>query len=126
MALTHVTATRNSLADVIGDQLNSGSLVYYLADATTEVATITLAADAFDAGGTGGAGIITMLGVPLEDTSATGNASDVAGFKLETSVAAEVLRGVIALSGADLDISSLVIAAGEKVEITSFTYESSS
>ena len=122
MSLEHVTATRILLADVVGDQLDSGDLQFLLADATTEVALIDLTATAFDPAASE---TITLNGVPLSDTNATGNASDVAVFKFRTSVAAEVFRGVLALAGGDINMSSLLIAATDTVQLTSFTYTSS-
>ena len=122
MALAHVTATRLLLADVVGDQLDSGDLQFLLADATTEVATIALTATAFDAAATA---TITLNGTPLSDSSATGNAADVAVFKFRTGAAAEVFRGVLHTSTGDINLSSLAIAAGDTVQLTSFTYTSS-
>lgn len=122
MALTHVTATRSSLADVVGDQLDSGFIVLYLSDVTTEVATIPLGAAAFPASVDGST---TWANSPASDTDATGNASAVANFTLETSGSAEVLRGAVGTSGSDLNLSSLTIANGDTVTITSFVYNAS-
>ena len=123
MALTHVDSlARNGLADYIVDQLNSGHIVFTLADGSTEVATIDLAATAF---GAAAAGTATMLGVPLSDTTATGNASAVAVFLAQSSVPAEVFRGSVGTSGEDINLSSLVIGTGDTVTLSSFTYSSS-
>lgn len=118
MSLTHVVAARNGLADYIVDQLNSGNLVI-MTSGDVEVATLPLAATAFGAAssGTATAGTIT------DDTSATGGTA--ALFKMETSGAAEVFRGTVATSGADLNLTSLAIGAGDTVSVTSFTYSAS-
>ena len=123
MALEHDdTLARNGLADYIVDQLDSGHIVFTLADGSTEVATIDLAATAF---GAAAAGTATMLGVPLSDTTATGNASAVAVFLAQNSSPAEVFRGSVGTSGEDINLSSLVIGAGDTVTLSSFTYSSS-
>jgi len=125
MALTHVDSlARNGLANYIVDQLDSGHLVFTLADGSTEVATIDLAATAFGAASSGTA---TMLGVPLSDSTATGNASPVTKFLMQDSDPAEVFRGSVGAtsSGEDIELSSTTIGTGDTVTITAFTYSAS-
>ena len=123
MALTHVDSlARNGLADYVVDQLDSGHIVFTLADGSTEVATIDLAATAF---GAAAAGTATMLGVPLSDTTATGNASPVAKFLAQNSTPLEVFRGSVSTSGEDINLSSLTIGSGDTVTLSSFTYSAS-
>jgi hypothetical protein len=81
-----------------------------------EVATITFNATAF---GASSGGVITLAGVPLEDASATGGV--VAQFSIFNGSAAKVLEGVVAVSGQDLDLTSLTVGATDTVELTSFT-----
>ena len=54
MPVSHDTDTRNGLCDYVVDQLDGGTLVFYQADGTTEVATLTFGTPAFDAAGTAG------------------------------------------------------------------------
>ena len=122
MSLTHVTATRNILADDVVDQLDSGDFMFTLADGTTEVATVDLSATAF---GAAAVGIATMADTPLSDSSATGNASPIAKFLARTSGAAEVFRGSVGTSGEDINLTSLTIGATDTLTLSSFTYESS-
>lgn len=122
MALTHVTATRSSLADVVGDQLDSGTCVFTLANGTTEVATVALGAAAFPASADGST---AWANGPASDTDATGNASEVAVFLMKTSGDAEVFRGAVGTSGSDINLSSLTIANGDTVTLSSFTYNAS-
>ena len=123
MALTHdITLARNGLADLVVDQLNNGHIVFTLADGSTEVATIDLAATAFGAAASGTA---TLLGVPLSDGSATGNASPVAKFLAQSSAPAEVFRGSVGTSGEDINLSSLTVGNGDTVTLSSFTYSAS-
>lgn len=118
MALTHTTAVRNGLADYVVDQLDGGNLVF-MTSGDSEVATLALNATAFGAAasGTATANAIT------DDTSATGGT--VALFKMETSVATEIFRGTVSTSGADINLTSLSIGAGDTVQMTSFTYSAS-
>jgi len=118
MSLTHTTAVRNGLADYVVDQLNSGNLVI-MTSGDVEVATLPLNATAFGAAasGTATANAIT------DDSSATGGTA--AKFKMETSGATEIFNGTVGTSGADLNLSSLSIAATDTVSVTSFTYSAS-
>ena len=122
MSLIHVTATRNILADDVVDQLDSGDFMFTLADGTTEVATIDLSATAFGAASSGTA---TMADTPLSDSSATGNASPIAKFLARTSVPAEVFRGSVGTSDADINLTSLTIGATDTLTLSLFTYSAS-
>ncbi len=53
------------------------------------------------------------------DTSATGNASAVAFFRIHDSDDAVILQGTIGTSGCDLNLNSTTIAATAVVDITS-------
>ncbi len=125
MSLSHVTATRNALADLVVDQLDSGNLVI-MTDGDVEVATCPLASPAF---GDAVAGTATANDI-TEDASATGG--EAALFKFETSGNAEVFRGGVETSGATEEaregkiiLTSLSISAGDTVQISSFTYSAS-
>ena len=123
MSLTHDdTLARNGLANYIVDQLDSGDFMFTLADGTTEVATIDLAATAFGAAASGTA---TMLDTPLSDSSATGNASPIAKFLARTSGSAEVFRGSVGTTGEDINLTSLTIGATDTLTLSSFTYSAS-
>lgn len=118
MALTHTTAVRNGLADYVVDQLNSGNLVI-MTSADSEVATLPLSATAFGAAASGTATANSIT----DDSSATGGTA--ALFKMETSGATEIFRGTVSTAGADLNLSSVTIGAGDTVSVTSFTYSAS-
>jgi hypothetical protein len=93
MAVTLTTAARNAACNAIVDLVDAGAgdstLVLYLANASTEVATLTFAATAF---GNAATGVATAAAI-ASDTSATGNAAaaEVAIFKTGTA-GTEVLR----------------------------------
>ena len=116
MAVTHLTATRNGIADYVVDQLNSGTLVFYQTDGTTEVATLTFGATAFgDASlGTAGANAISP------DTSATGGTTTKAA--LVTSGASRIVECSVGTSGQDINLSSNVIGANDTVSVSVLTY----
>lgn len=119
MALTLETVLRNVLADAIDNELNTGagsSDMRLETSGDVEVATIVFQNPAF---GTAATGVITLNGVPLSDTNATGGT--VAQFSLYDRDGTKQLEGVVQVTGADLDLSSLSVGATDTVELTSFT-----
>jgi len=121
MAVTLTTAARNAACNAIVDLVDAGSgagtLVFYAADTTTEVATLTFSDPAF---GNAATGVATASAI-TSDTSATGNASAATVAKFLDSDATEVLRCTVGTSGADINLSNNVIAASETVAITALT-----
>lgn len=127
MALTHVTAHRNTLADAIDTAINSGTTdaqgdLIIMTSGDVEIATILLSNPAF---GAAAAGTITLAGVPLEDTNATGGTA--ALFKFQDRDNSEVFRGTVTATGGggDIELTSVSIGASDTVRITSFTYSAS-
>ncbi|PHS61197.1 MAG: hypothetical protein COB09_18590 [Thalassobium sp.] len=114
MSATHPTATRNLLADAIGDQLDSGKIEFQTSG-DAEVATCPLNAAAFPSAI---AGVITAAAI-TSDTNATGGT--IAKVSVQTSGSAEV----VAFPVADIVISSAIITAGDEVGVDSFTYAAS-
>lgn len=128
MALTHVTAIRNSLADLVVDAIDAGTTdatgdlqVATSTAFTTVLATILFANPAFGAASSGTA---TMAGAPKEDSNAAGGGT-AASFRVRDRDNNEVFRGTVSTSGADMNLSSTTINAGDAVRINSFTYSSS-
>ena len=121
MAVTLTTAARNAACNAIVDLVDAGAgagtLVFYLANASTEVATLTFSDPAF---GNAATGVATASAI-TSDTSATGNASAATVAKFLDSDATEVLRCTVGTSGADINLSNNVIATGETVAITALT-----
>lgn len=95
----------------------------------TVVATITLPADAFDAPGTGGAGVIQKAGT-WQDTSADA-AGTVGHFRLiqsgdtngATGAADERLEGTVTNTGGggDMTMDNSVVEAGQQITVNTFT-----
>jgi hypothetical protein len=123
MAVTHGTATRTAAADTIVDRVDAGGGAGKLKirDAANVVlATIALPATAFSAAV---AGVATLLGVPLSDTSAdaTGTA---ANFVITDSADVTIFGGSVTATGGggDLTVDNTSIVAGQTVTVTGFTY----
>ena len=115
MALTHVAATRNNIADaVLVDIGASGFLVLYTA-VDAEVATLALSATA---------GVVTaedlVFSTITQDSSATGSGSVVDYLAIETSGSAEVFR--FNASGDGVTLSSTTINATDTVTCSALTY----
>lgn len=119
MALTLETNARDACSDAIDALINTGAGTAQLKFETSgdvEVATIDLQNPAFGASATG---VITLQGVPLSDTSATGGT--VAQFSIYNRNATKVLEGTVSTSGADINISSVSIGATDTVTLTALT-----
>lgn len=124
MAITHTTASRNALCSEVNTLCNAGTtnpnaqlIVMTAGDAT--LATLEMSNPAFLApsGGSMSADTITA------DTNAT--AGTAALFKVVDRDGTEVFRGSVGTSGADLNLSSVDVANGDTVSVTSLTYEAS-
>ncbi len=118
-AVTHPSTVRNTLADTVVDLLDAGAGAGFLEFQTSgdvEVATLTFSDPAFGnaSGGTATANSIT------DDSSATGGTTD--RFDAEDSDNTDVFYGSVAVSAADINLSSVVIGASDTVSVTSLTY----
>ena len=122
MALTLTTTMRDAIADAVDATINGGGGAGYLEFQTSgdvEVATITFSATAFGASSTG---VITLAGVPLSDTNATGGT--MAKFRIYDNGApgTELIAGTVSTSGADINFAGgLTVGASDTVTLTSFT-----
>jgi hypothetical protein len=119
MALVLEVVLRNVLADAIDNEINTGvgtAELRFETSADAEVATIPLQNPAF---GNAATGTITLQGTPIQDTTATGGT--VAQFSIYDRDATKQLEGVVATSGGDINMSSLVVGANDTVELTSFS-----
>src|SRR5210317_1809289 len=122
MALTLETGLRNALADAIDTAVNVGagtSTLVIETSADGALATFNLQDPAFDAAGTGGIGVIQLQGTTLSDTNA--NAGTAAQFSIYDGNALKQLEGTVNTAGADINISSVAIGAGDTVNLTSFS-----
>lgn len=127
MALTHVTAIRNSLADLVVDAIDVGTtdatgdlIIQTGADAT--LCTINLSATSFGAASSGTA---TAASLPKEGTcTGTGTA---AKFRVRNRDNSEVFQGSVTATGGggDMELSSTSLVTNDVVRINTFTYSAS-
>ncbi len=122
MAVTHPTATRDALANLIATRIDAGAgdngTLEFQTSADAEVATCDFSATAF---GAASSGVITANAI-ADDTDATGGTVAKAQLKNADAVA-EVNCSVSASGGGgDIIMSSLVVGAGDTVSVTSLTY----
>lgn len=122
MAVTHPTAVRTGVADFVVDQIDEGTPPGYLEFQTSgnsEVATLPFSATAF---GAAAAGVATANAI-TSDTSATGGT--IAKARLKNAAGTDkILCSVTATGGGgDIELSSVIISAGQTVSLSSLTYE---
>jgi hypothetical protein len=124
MAVTHPTAFRDTVADLVDSTLSTtAKLVFRLTGTAgspgTAVATLSMSNPAF---GASSSGTITA-GSITSDTNATGNASPVATATLETGGGTVVVHCAVAASASDINMTGgLTVGAGDTVSCSSLTY----
>lgn len=125
MTLAHSSTARDAATNGVVDLLDAaGSKLVFRVGGTlgspgAAAATLTMATPAFGASSSGTA----TAGTIASDTSATGNASPVSKFSLETSASTVHIYGDVAASGSDINLSNgLTINSGDTVSCSSLTY----
>jgi hypothetical protein len=123
VSVTHPTAVRNGIADFVVDQLDvagAGKLVFQTAGAVA-VATLPFGATAFGNAGATVAGRADANAI-TSDTNAVGGT--IAKAELQnTGGTPKVLCSVTATGGGgDIELSSVVVSAGQTVSMSSLTY----
>lgn len=111
-------ATRNAAANAVVDLIDAGATAGTLVFETATdaaVATLTFSDPAF---GNATGGVATASAI-TSDTNATGGTAAQASFY--DSNAVKVLEATVSTTGADINISSLSIGAGDMVSISSLT-----
>lgn len=121
MSVSHPAAVRTGLADFVVDQLDEGTppgkLIMQTAGSGT-VATLTFANTAF---GAAAAGVATAAAI-VSDTNAAGGT--IAKAELRNAAGtAKILCSVTATGGGgDIELSSVIVSAGQTVSMSSLTY----
>jgi TRAP-type uncharacterized transport system substrate-binding protein len=113
------TAARSALADAFDDYVNTGGGTANLKLETSgdvEVAIFNFQNPAF---GAAASGVITLAGVPIQDTNANGGT--VAQGSIYNRAGTKVCESVAATSGQEITCSSLSIGVGETVTLTALT-----
>ena len=122
MALVLETPARTLLADAMAASVDNGTtqtggkLVIEETD-DSEVSTHRFVDPAF--GGGAASGVLTLDSVPIDDTSAAGGTA--AQYSVYDRDDTKLFEGVVAVSGEDLDLSSLSVGVGDTVSLTAFT-----
>ena len=121
MAVTHPTAIRTLVADLVVDQidLNSppGKLVFQTSGGTA-VATLPFSNPAF---GAAASGVATAAAI-TSDTNAAGGTTTKAELRQGGATAVILCSVTNTGGGGDIQLSSTVISAGQTVSISSLTY----
>ena len=117
MALTLATTMRDAIADAVDTRIGAAATLELQDSGNTEIATLTLGNPAFGASSTG---VITLSGVPLSDTNATGGT--MAKFQIKSGGTTVEISGTVSTSGADINFAGgLTVGVGDTVTLTSFT-----
>lgn len=123
MAITHVDAQRNIIADGIYTALGASfRLVITTVDGGTGTDLAVLIHNAtVPAAATGGVldFFSNSSSIAAETNAVAGTA---AGFRLETTGLSSVLTGAVAASASDINLSSTGIGTGDTVTISALTY----
>lgn len=121
MAVTHPSAVRTTIADTVCALINGGTppgkLVFQTAGSVT-VATLTFANTAF---GGAVAGVATAAAI-VSDTNAVGGTIAKAELRNAAGTAIILCSVTATGGGGDIQLSSVIISAGQTVSISSLTY----
>jgi hypothetical protein len=126
MAVTHDNATRNALANVVGDNHDVGSAgdaVLQLRDGSTVIVEFPLDDPAFDTAPATATGIITAQGLPIEVQA--GDEGDIDNFVTRDKDGTQRLAGSVTAigMGGDVEVTNPNIAPGQDCSLESLTYE---
>jgi hypothetical protein len=122
MAVTHPTLVRNAIADLVVDGIDAGAgagkLLITTTSTGTTVATLTFSDPAF---GTSTGGVATASAIT--DSTSTGTVGGTAAKAVfTTSTGLQKIYCSVGTTGADINLSSVTISAGDTVSISSLTY----
>jgi len=119
MALSHGALTRTALCNAAVDRIDLsglGKLVFLTAlDAT--LCSITLVNPAF---GAASGATAALLSVPLQGTVTAGGTTT--KFRLTDGAAVTVIEGTVGTSGQDINLSSVVLAINDVIQVDAISY----
>lgn len=123
MSLLHTTASGNAAVNAVVDLVDVGggtAVISWTTSADAELCTTNLPNPSFGAAGASVAKQAALLGVPL--TSSGASAGTVAKAVFKDRAGTEVFRCAVAVSASDINLSGVVMGAGETITISSLTY----
>lgn len=117
MAVTHLTASRDAMAEAIRGIANAGTTpVLVIGTSALSGATGVLASITIPDFGASSSGVITSA---ASGNSATASASGTAAkCEVRTSGGTTVFFGAVSTSGSDVNISSVTITSGDTVTLS--------
>lgn len=121
MAVTHITALRNTLADAVDAHINTGAgtAVLRLRASTTAIVDFNLANPAF---GAAASGVLTLAGTPITANAGATGVVDNAQI-IDRGAAVAVSCSVTGSGGGgDIEVTNTNIANGQDCSLDSLTY----
>lgn len=122
MSVTYTTAVKNARLDAVAAQIDAGAGAGYIEIGTAGMASVlaTITLDATSAAAASG-GVLTFSSFPKSDTSAD-NSGTAAEARIRDSDATDIVTGLtVGTSGADINLDSVSITAGQTVTLNSAT-----
>ena len=121
MAVTHPTAIRNDIADLIVDKIDDGGAgsIEFQTSASGVIATLAFSATAFGAAASG----IATAGSIADDTDC--EPGTVTKFVVKSGAGTTIFEGSVGATGGsgDIVLSSTAIGDGDTISISALTYE---
>lgn len=117
MAVTYTTAVKTARMTAVRDAIDGGSAAGYIEIGTAGMSTVLATIPLTDPCGTVSNGVLTFT-MPHSDTSAD-NTGTAAAARIRASNATDVVTGLtVGTSGADINLDSVNITAGQTVTLT--------
>lgn len=120
MAVVYSTTVKNSRLTVVRDAIDAGSAAGYIEIGTSGMGTVLATINLADPCGSVSGGVLTFS-APVSDTNAdaTGTAAEA---RIKDSNGTVIISGLtVGTSGANINLSSLGITAGDTVTLSSAT-----
>lgn len=117
MAVTYTTAVKTARMTAVRDAIDAGSGPGYIEIGTTGMASVLATIPLTDPCGSVTNGVLTFT-MPHSDTSAD-NTGTAAAARIRTSNATDIVTGLtVSTTGADINLDSVSITAGQTVTLT--------
>jgi len=121
MAVTYTTAVKNARLDAVTAQIDAGSGSGYIEIGTTSMGTVLATITLSDPAAPAASGGVLTFTMPKSDTDAD-NTGTAAEAVIKDSDGTTVISGLtVSTSGADINLDSVSITAGQTVTLSSAT-----